>query len=129
MSGFADRIFGYFAILQQMIGFADRIFGYFEIFLLQVQVPGTGTVSGYQYQYQYLGTSTTVYRTSTRYLYLLKRNLEISEYPVGESTHLLQNREICDIRIDYFLSEWCCESAKYPKISSRISAGALLNIN
>ncbi len=44
MSGFADRIFGYFAILQQMIGFADRIFGYFEI-LLQVQVPGTGTVS------------------------------------------------------------------------------------
>ena len=31
MSGFADRIFGYFAILQQMSGFADRIFGYFAI--------------------------------------------------------------------------------------------------
>jgi hypothetical protein len=43
MSGFADRIFGYFAILQQMSGFADRILVYFEI-LLQVQVPGTGTV-------------------------------------------------------------------------------------
>ena len=37
----------YFAILQQMSGFADRIFGYFEI-LLQVQVPGTGTVSAPQ---------------------------------------------------------------------------------
>ena len=44
MSGFADRIFGYFAILEQMSGFADRIFGYFEILLQQVQVPGTGTV-------------------------------------------------------------------------------------
>ena len=40
MSGFAARIFGYFAILEQMSGFADRIFGYFQI-LLQVQVPGT----------------------------------------------------------------------------------------
>jgi hypothetical protein len=56
----------------------------------------------------------------------LLQNRKISEYPVGESTHLLKNHEIFDIRIDYFLSEWCCESAKYPKISSRISAGALL---
>ena len=48
MSGFADRIFGYFAILQQMSGFADRIFGYFEISLQQVQAPGTGTVSATQ---------------------------------------------------------------------------------
>ena len=31
MSGFAARIFGYFAILDQMSGFADRIFGYFQI--------------------------------------------------------------------------------------------------
>jgi hypothetical protein len=44
MSGFADRMFAYFAILQQMSRFADPIFGYFEI-LVQVQVPGTGTVS------------------------------------------------------------------------------------
>ena len=36
------------AILQQMSGFADRIFGYFEISLQQVQVPGTGTVSATQ---------------------------------------------------------------------------------
>jgi hypothetical protein len=47
MSGFADQIFGYFAILQQMSGFTDQIFGYFAI-LLQVQVPGTGTVSAPQ---------------------------------------------------------------------------------
>jgi hypothetical protein len=43
MIGFAARIFGYFAILEQMSGFADRIFGYSQI-LLQVQVPGTRTV-------------------------------------------------------------------------------------
>jgi hypothetical protein len=51
MSGFADRIFEYFAILQQMSGFADRIpiFGYFEILLqVQLQVLGTGTVSAPQ---------------------------------------------------------------------------------
>jgi hypothetical protein len=47
MSGFADRIFGYFANLQPMSGFADRIFGYFAI-LLQVQALGTGTVSAPQ---------------------------------------------------------------------------------
>jgi hypothetical protein len=35
----------------------------------------------------------------------LLQNREICEHPVGESTHLLQNREICDIRIDYILSE------------------------
>jgi hypothetical protein len=33
------------------------------------------------------------YRTSTRYLQLYQ-NRQISEYPVGESTHLLLNREI-----------------------------------
>jgi hypothetical protein len=47
MTGFAYRIFGYFAILQHMSGFADRIFGYLVI-LLQVQVLGTGTVSAPQ---------------------------------------------------------------------------------
>jgi hypothetical protein len=43
MSGFADQIFGYFAIVQQMSGFADRIFGYFAI-VLHVHVLGTRTV-------------------------------------------------------------------------------------
>jgi hypothetical protein len=41
-----------------MSGFADRIFGYFEI-LLQVQVPGTGTVAATQiliYIYLYKGS-------------------------------------------------------------------------
>jgi hypothetical protein len=44
-----DSDIGYFSILQQMSGYADRIhvFGYFAI-LLQVQVPGTGTVSAPQ---------------------------------------------------------------------------------
>ena len=39
MSGFADRIFGYFAILQRMSGFADRI-----LLHTHVHVPGTDTV-------------------------------------------------------------------------------------
>jgi hypothetical protein len=50
---------------------------------------------------------------------------------MGESTDLQQNREICDIRIDYntiisigILKYSKC--TKYPKISSRISAQALL---
>jgi hypothetical protein len=44
---------------------------------------------------------------------------------LAESTNLQQNREISDIRIDYKISEWCSECTKYPKIFSRISAGAL----
>jgi hypothetical protein len=55
--------------------------------------------------------------------------MRISWYKdLGESTNLQQNREISDIRIDYniLVSEWCSRCAKYPKISSRISAGALL---
>jgi hypothetical protein len=47
MSGFADRIFGYSTNLKQMSGFAYWKFGYFAI-LLQVQAPGTGTVSAPQ---------------------------------------------------------------------------------
>jgi hypothetical protein len=43
-----DSDMAYSAILQQMSGFADRIFGYFEISLQQVQAPGTGTVSATQ---------------------------------------------------------------------------------
>jgi hypothetical protein len=56
----------------------------------------------------------------------LVQNRKISEYLVGKSTNLLQNREISDIRIRYNISERCCKSTKYPKISSRISAEALL---
>jgi hypothetical protein len=60
-------------------------------------------------------------------IYPMLQNREIYEYPVGESTHLMQNREISDIRIDYFLSEWRCTSAIYPKIYSRISTEALIS--
>ena len=35
------------------------------------------------------------------------RNIRISG---RESTHFLQNPETSDIRILYFISEWCCKS-------------------
>jgi hypothetical protein len=55
----------------------------------------------------------------------IAKYLSMSEYPVGESNHLLQNRGISDIRIRYFISERCFKSTKYPKISCKISARAL----
>jgi hypothetical protein len=42
----------------------------------------------------------------------LLQNREVSEYPVGESTHLLQNRGICDIRIDYFFIRMVLQKRK-----------------
>jgi hypothetical protein len=51
MSGFADRIFGYFAILQQMGGFADRpdIWIFYDFATgTGTAVPGAGTVSAPQ---------------------------------------------------------------------------------
>jgi hypothetical protein len=63
----------------------------------------------------------TKYCTSSRCMYLLEnsmvslrflRNREISEYPIGESTHLLQNREISGIRIGFLVSSRCCKIAK-----------------
>jgi hypothetical protein len=48
------------------------------------------------------------------------RNREISEYPIGECIHLLQNREISDIRTEFLVLSRCCKIAKYPKISFMI---------
>ncbi len=56
--------------------------------------------------------------------------MRISWYKdLGKSTNLQQNREISDIRIDYNISDWCRKCTKYPKISSRISARALVQTN
>ena len=58
---------------------------------------------------------------------ILLRNSEISEYPIGEYTHLLQNREISDIRIGFMVLSRCCKIVKYLKISARIWVRALIH--
>ncbi len=57
---------------------------------------------------------------------------KISKYPDIRSANPLICCKIAEYAISesiIFLSEWCCKSAKYPKISSRIWAEALLNTN
>ena len=63
---------------------------------------------------------------SARESMILLWDREISEYLIGESTHLLQNSEIFDIIIGFLVSSRCCKITKYTKISSMLLVGALV---
>jgi hypothetical protein len=47
----------------------------------------------------------------------------MSKYPVGESTHLQQNREISGIRIDYFYPNGAAKAQNIPNILQDIGGG------